>query len=101
MTDYYARRTGGPRLDGRLVGPFRTYSSAMDEHTRFLEWNTIPLEHCPRMHVLLDLTTLVPSDGAEMERILHTDPVIKSIFELGRHFGRRDAEQWPRTELRG
>lgn len=88
MTDYYAQRDGG-----RLIGPFPTYTAAMGDHADYLRYTAGP--H-PTMRVLLDVGSVNAIDEAETRQLLHEDPLLRAIFELGAREGiRRDRSDIP------
>lgn len=73
--------------DGTVIihGSGETYTEAMDVHARRLALGARRSDYW-RPAVLLDLASTDPSDVEEM--LLH-DPVLRSIFELGRQSAAR------------
>lgn len=85
MAQYYTRR----RTDlqwGDFNGPFESYDAAMGDHTDVLR-RTAGNDQPGQMQTLVDLATIVGSEE-QMSELLHRDPVLRAVFELGRRIGR-------------
>jgi hypothetical protein len=90
VANYYTRRrTDG--VWGELNGPFGSHDDAMNDHTRVVSMIS-PATAWPAMQTFIDLATIVGDEQAT-QRLLHTDPVMKTVFDLGRRIGRQDAER--------
>lgn len=78
MADYYARR------NGVLIGPFGLYDEATGWHAKQERHHQARADD---MAVLLNLGTLANGNPNDLRDVLKYDPVLRSIFELGRRVG--------------
>lgn len=74
--EYYAKRGEA------LFGPFDRYSLAIENHARFVGMSCAATQ--PGMGVLLDVGSFSLSDERELRAVLHDDPLLRAVFELGR-----------------
>ncbi|AIM50409.1 hypothetical protein PBI_OMNICRON_76 [Mycobacterium phage Omnicron] len=79
MSDYYMQ------CDGKLTGPFPTYTRAMEENAREL-WYGAPVGE---LRVLLDVGSVNALDDRELRALLHHDPLLAAMFALGHRCGRK------------
>jgi hypothetical protein len=95
---YYAAKVDlGGNLREVPGPPCDTYDKAMDVHVSEIGRQAWPVVIRPRQNgkpdrrVLLDLGTVpIPGEIADVAAVLHNDPVLKAVFELGRRVGRRE-----------
>lgn len=80
---YYAKRGDD------LSGPFEDYSGALGKHVDVISRQAIPLEAAgEELQILLDVGSFAISSYQELARVLHHDPALMALFNLGREYER-------------
>ena len=92
MARYYAALVRAE--DGVVVTPLslpqESYTAAINIHASMLNRHT---ERSPfQTRVLVDLGTVRWETPEEMKQILHDDPTLRAVFEVGRRYGVDEAE---------
>jgi hypothetical protein len=91
--------------DGHLMmtptGPYDGHDDVMARHVREVSLQsprfnvTTGMMEPPKYarRVLVDTGSLDVANEAELQQLLHTDPALRALFELGRNWGLREAGQ--------
>lgn len=87
---YYSATVGA---DGQVMLPpahmSTTYSAVTSFHAHLLAEKPLTLPPQPPKYenrVLLDLASIADLDEAGWRRLLHDDPVLHMVFQMGRHY---------------
>jgi hypothetical protein len=83
MADYWIHLPSRGWRSAVLSGPHHTHTAAMFN----IGEREVGIKDAPAPKVLLDLNSIDFADQHEITRLLHNDPVLKAVFELGRQTG--------------
>lgn len=92
MTNYYAAMVDkdGVIVDTRLLD---SYTAVIGVHANALARETpslAPRQYAYERHVLLDLSTVETQSEQEFHRLMDHDPVLRTIFDIGRRMGHNE-----------
>lgn len=69
-----------------VIGQGETYDEAMKLLVQHVERHAGPTDSYWRRAVLIDSTSIQNLDEVAMHRLITTDPLLRAVFELGKHW---------------